>query len=280
MDRVYDLHAHSTASDGTLSPTDLMQQAAQAGVTDMALTDHDTLDGLAEARLAAENLGIHCIPGVEISANWHDSTIHIVGLQVAEDTAVLQQGLAGLRASREARAREIGHLLSRDGPPGDWYALARAQTQGGLIGRAHIARALIAEGHATTMREVFKKYLVKGKPGYVPGVWAPLTEVVAWIKAAAGQAVIAHPARYGLKRRRLRRLIGDFVTAGGTAIEVVAGSHSQDDYYVMAQHARDFGLLASVGSDYHGPQASWGGLGRLPDLPLGCTPVWQAWSNK
>lgn len=278
MNNIYDLHAHSSASDGTLSPTVLMQHAAQAGVSTIALTDHDTLFGLAEARAAAKSYGLSFVPGVEISANWHDNTIHIVGLQVADDTPILQQGLLALREKRDQRARTIGHLLGRDGPAGDWFALARAQSSGHVVGRAHFARALIAAGHASSMREVFKKYLVPGKPGYAPGVWAPLSEVVSWINAAGGQAVIAHPARYGLKRRRLRRLIGDFVSAGGTAIEVVAGSHCQDDYYVMAQLARDFNLLASVGSDFHDPKASWGGLGQLPSLPPGCTPVWHAWS--
>lgn len=279
MDKIFDLHAHSTASDGTLCPAVLMQHAAQAGVTDIALTDHDTLAGLPEARAAADTLGLSFIPGVEISANWRDKTIHIVGLNIAEDSSLLLQGLLALRNKRVQRAQAISRLLCRDGPPGDWLALARAQSSGHLIGRAHFARALIAAGHATSMREVFKKYLVPGKPGYAPGVWAPLADVVNWIIAAGGQPVIAHPARYGLKRRRLRHLISDFVAAGGTGIEVVAGSHSQDDYYAMAQHARDFNLLGSVGSDFHGPQASWGGLGQLPSLPLGCTPVWQTWSS-
>ncbi len=279
MNKKYDLHAHSTASDGTLSPTALMQQAAQAGITVMALTDHDTLEGLPEARAAAKSCGMTFIPGVEISALWREQTIHIVGLQVDEQNLALQQGLAKLRENREQRAREIGHLLTRDGPPGDWYALARALSNGRLIGRAHFARALVAEGQAGSVREVFKKYLVKGKPGYVPGKWAPLAEVLGWIKAANGQAVIAHPARYGLKRRRLRQLIGDFANGGGEAIEVVAGSHSRDDYYVMAQHARDFGLLASVGSDYHGPEVTWSKLGHLAELPTGCIPVWQEWSK-
>lgn len=277
--QAYDLHTHSTASDGTLTPTHLMQRAAQAGITAIALTDHDTLAGLTEAQQAAHQLHLTLIPGVEISATWRERTLHIVGLHIATDNTTLQQGLAGLCALRIQRAQCIGHLLAEAGLPGDWYAKARAFSNGNLIGRAHFARALVAGGHANSVREVFKKFLVKGKPGYVAGGWTPLTEVVTWINAAGGQAVIAHPARYGLKRRLLRRLIADFVAAGGVGIEIVAGSHSQDDIYNMTQHAREFGLLASVGSDYHGPNITQCQLGQLTPLPAGCTPIWRDWPN-
>lgn len=274
----YDLHAHSTASDGTLSPTELMQRAANAGVDAMALTDHDTLEGLTEAQDAAGQVDLAFIPGVEISVTWESRTVHIVGLGIDRNTQMLQDGLAELREFRVWRAQEIARRLVDAGVDNSIYECACALSNGRLISRTHFARALVALGRAKSVRDVFKKFLVQGKPGHVGGKWTRLQDAVAWINAAGGQAVIAHPARYRLKRAKLRQLMRDFVEVGGSAIEVVSGSHSRDDYFTMAQHARDFGLLASVGSDYHGPENPNIELGQLPDLPLGCKPIWHNWS--
>lgn len=276
MSSRFDLHAHSTASDGTLSPSRLMERAHAAGVEVMALTDHDTLEGLSEAAVATERLGLGFVPGVEVSVSWQGITVHIVGLGVDPDSEVLQRGLAGLREYRDWRAEEIGRRLAKAGIPGAFEG-ARALSNGRLISRTHFARFLVDNGHAADVRAVFRKYLVNGRPGHVAGQWAELADAVRWIRLAGGQAVIAHPARYPLTRGKLRRLIGDFVTAGGEALEVVSGSHSRDDYFTMAKHARDFGLLASAGSDYHGPEHPWIELGRLPELPDGCKAIWKDW---
>jgi len=273
----FDLHAHSTASDGTLTPTALMRRARESGVEVMALTDHDTLEGLAEAHQAADALGLRFIPGVEVSVTWEGLTVHIVGLGVDRDDPVLNRGLASLRDFRDWRAEEIGRRLAKHGISGAFEA-ARDLSNGRLISRTHFARFLVQDGRAKDVRDVFRHYLVSGKPGFVPGQWAALGDAIAWIRAAGGQAVIAHPARYRVTRGKLRRLIGEFAEQGGSALEVVSGSHSRDDYFTMAHHARDFGLAASAGSDYHGPEHPWIELGRLPDLPAGCTAIWQDWS--
>lgn len=273
MTKTPDLHTHSTASDGTLTPEALVQRAASAGVEQMALTDHDTLAGLDAAHAAAQRTGLQLISGVEISVSWSTRTIHVVGLDVDPDCTALQQGLASLREFRQWRAEEIGRRLEKQGISGA-YEGARALAQGGLVGRTHFARFLVNRGHAEDVRDVFKRFLVTGKPGHVSGRWASLEEAIGWIRAAGGIAVIAHPARYGLTRTKMKQLIGDFMQAGGRGIEVVSGSHSRDEYFVFARHAAENGLLASAGSDYHGPEQPWVELGRLPPLPDGCRPVW------
>ena len=273
----YDLHTHSTASDGTLPPAELVQAAAAAGVDVMALTDHDTLDGLDEARQMAEQQGVRLIPGVEISVTWQGATVHILGLNVNSECEALQQGLVGLREYRNWRAEEIGRRLDKKGISGAFEA-ACALSTGKLVSRTHFARFLVAEGYARDVREVFRKYLVQGKPGHVPGKWAALEDAVGWIVQAQGTAVIAHPARYNMTRNKLRKLIAAFKEAGGRGLEVVSGSHSKDEYLTMARHAKDFGLLSSMGSDFHDPKTPWIALGKLPPLPMGCNPVWRDFS--
>ncbi len=273
----YDLHTHSTASDGTLPPAELVQAAAAAGVDVMALTDHDTLDGLDEARQTAEQQGVRLIPGVEISVTWQGATVHILGLNVNPECEALQQGLVGLREYRSWRAEEIGRRLDKKGIGGAFEA-ACALSTGKLVSRTHFARFLVTEGYARDVREVFRKYLVQGKPGHVPGKWAALEDAVGWIVQAQGTAVIAHPARYNMSRTKLRKLIAAFKEAGGRGLEVVSGSHSKDEYLTMARHAKDFGLLSSMGSDFHDPKTPWIALGKLPPLPMGCNPVWRDFS--
>ena len=275
----YDLHTHSIYSDGTLTPSALVERAAAGGVDVLALTDHDGTDGLAEARAAALAVGLELIPGVEVSVSWGTQTVHVVGLGVAADEPTLQAGLQGLRKFREWRAEEIALRLAKQGIDGA-HAGARAHAKGSIVGRTHFARFLVDAGHAKDLRQVFKKFLVRGRPGYVPGQWAELSQAVGWIHAAGGQAVIAHPARYTLSATRLRKLLEEFKACGGDGIEVVSGSHSRDDYFRIAHLATQFGLLASAGSDYHGPEQPWIELGRLPDLPDGCRPIWRDWLSK
>ena len=278
MSLKYDLHTHSTASDGTLTPAELARHAARCGVDMLALTDHDTTEGVVDAAREAARQGVGFVPGVEVSVSWGRQTIHLLGLGVDPACQRLQAGLKGLREFRSWRAEEIGRRLVKSGIPGA-YEGARALSSGTLIARTHFARYLVDQGHAPTLRKVFQHFLVRGKPGYVPGQWAELSEAVSWIKTAGGQAVIAHPARYPLTRTRLRRLLAEFSEAGGEGLEVISGSHSADDSFKMAKHAADFQLLASAGSDYHGPENPWIDLGRLPPFPTGTVPIWRGWGS-
>jgi len=279
MSHIYDLHSHSTASDGTLSPTELVKRAAAAGVDVLALTDHDTTEGIAEARATAEAVGIALAPGVEISVTWSGQTVHVVGLNVDPAAESLRLGLSKLREFRDWRAEEIGRRLEKKGISGA-YEGARRYSNGRLISRTHFGRFLVEKNYAKDERDVFRQFLVQGKPGHVPGDWAPLEEAVDWIRSAGGQAVLAHPARYRMTRTKLRRLLGEFKDVGGEALEVVSGSHNKDDCFVMARHARDFNLFASVGSDFHNPDLPWIALGRLQPLPEGCVPIWRDWPGR
>lgn len=274
----YDLHSHSTASDGTLSPSELVLRAYRQGVQVLALTDHDTLEGLAEARRAANDNSITLIPGVEISVTWNAQTLHIVGLNIDPESSSLQSGLAELRDFRQWRAQEIGRRLEKAGIR-NAYEGARALSNGRLISRTHFARFIVNQGYAKSVREVFKHYLVNNRPGYVSGQWTSLEQAVEWIRTAGGHAVIAHPARYKLTASKLRRLLGDFIDAGGEGIEVISGSHTLNEQHTMCNYARQFNLHASCGSDYHGPENPWIELGQLDKLPKNCKPVWELWSG-
>ncbi|MTW19897.1 PHP domain-containing protein [Allochromatium palmeri] len=276
MHPIPDLHTHSTASDGTLTPTALVARASAAGVRVLALTDHDNTDGLAEAGRAAENCGLTLIPGAEISVTWNTRTVHVVGLRLDPTHAGLQAGLSRLMEFRAWRAEEIGRRLAKHGIE-DAYEGARALAKGRLIGRTHFARLLVQRRRAADTSAVFRHFLTRGKPGHVPGDWASLEEALGWIRAAGGEAVIAHPARYDLTRSRIQRLLGEFRELGGVGVEVVTGSHSRDEAFTFARHAREQRLRASAGSDYHGPENPWLELGRLPVLPEGCVPIWRDW---
>jgi len=276
MNKHYDLHSHSLSSDGTLSPSELVARAANAGVDVLALTDHDETSGIAEAQQAASQQGIALVAGVEISVTWSAQTVHVVGLQIDPTSSLLQQGLSRLREFRDWRAEEMGRRLAKHGIEGA-YEAARVLAQGRIISRTHFAQFLAREGYSRTVRDVFKYFLKPRKPGYVPGKWASLEEALEWIHDAGGQAVIAHPARYTMSASKRRKLLGEFVELGGEGLEVVSGSHSRGDNFSMAQLAKMFGLLASAGSDFHGPENPWVELGRLQALPDGCVPIWSTW---
>lgn len=273
-----DLHSHSTISDGLMTPRELVRHAAAQGVQVLALTDHDDVAGIGEAREAAAQAGLTLIAGTEISVSWRNRTLHILGLRIDPEHPALQQGLARIRESRLVRAQRIAEELAKIGIA-DSLEGARAQTAEGIISRTHFARFLIANGHAKDMKSVFKRYLVKGKPGYVQHAWASLEEAVAWILAAGGVAVIAHPGRYDLGKTLMGDLLAEFKQLGGGGMEVVSGSHHPDQYGQYALLARQFGLRASRGSDYHGPGHSYMDMGRLPDLPSQCEPVWHDWQE-
>lgn len=273
-----DLHAHSTASDGLLSPACLLHKAAQNGVGILALTDHDVTSGIAEARQAAVVHGIDLIAGVEISVTWRAKTIHIVGLDIDPDCQVLQEGLTGVRGGRRARAERMAADLSRIGIDGSFAGAARHAANLDSIGRTHFARYLVECGVASDPRDVFRRYLTEGRPGFVQHQWATLEDAVSWIRTAGGEAVIAHPGRYGLSDDKMAGLIGEFRELGGSAIEVVAPSHRPDQFVALARLCRACGLKASIGSDYHGPGEQRFDLGRLPGLPHGLSPIWDGWA--
>lgn len=273
-----DLHCHSTASDGILSPTQLLAHAASRGVQVLALTDHDDVAGLVEADFAAHEENILLIKGVEISVTWHGRTLHIIGLGIDPSHAPLAKGLQKIRDGRTERARLIAAQLDKYGIHGSFEGACAQAGESKLIGRTHFARFLVESGHAKDVRSVFKKFLVKGKPGYTPHIWTTLEEAIGWIRGSGGQAVIAHPARYKLGKNLLEQLFHDFCELGGTGIEVVSSSHTPDQIRQFARLATCFNLLASSGSDYHGPGESYFDLGCLPSLPSECTPIWHDWN--
>ncbi len=270
----YDLHAHSTASDGRLDPGDLVRRAACNRVEYLALTDHDTVGGIQAARDAARRSGIRLVAGVEISVTWNKKCFHILGLGIDPANDTLLSGLAELQRIRRERARQISDKLEKHGIHGALTA-ARKMAGAGMITRTHFARFLVAEGHAPSVSEVFDRFLVRGKPGHVDTRWAGLEEALSWIREAGGLAVLAHPLRYRLTASWLRRFLTAFQSADGTGIEIVCGNSTPQQIATCADYARRYRLLGSVGSDFHDPDFPWIDLGRLPPLPAGVTPVWE-----
>lgn len=271
----YDLHCHSAYSDGVLTPTALVERAAARGVDVLALTDHDELGGLPEATAAARDYGVTLLAGVEISVSWAGQTLHVVGLNVDTRAAALVGGLNEIRSGRDARAQRIADELAAAGIPGALEGARRYAKNPQLLSRTHFARFLVEAGHARDTSAVFRRYLVEGRPGYVPHRWATLEDAIGWIRAAGGVAVLAHPGRYKLPLWQREELLERFKALGGQAVEVVTGSHAPDEYVYWARTAQRHGLLASTGSDFHAPQEGCD-LGGVPALPHGCTPVWQA----
>lgn len=270
-----DLHSHSTFSDGTLTPEALAQRAHSRGVTLWALTDHDEIAGLPEAQTAAHALGLDFLTGVEISVSFAQTTVHIVGLGFDLHNAQLRDGLHGLRHSRGPRAQEMGRQLAAAGIAQAYEGALRYAGNPALISRTHFARYLVEIGACKDTYEVFRHYLVEGKPGYVPQRWASLKEAVRWITEAQGVAVIAHPARYAFTPTEEYALFSSFKDAGGQGVEVVTGSHAAHEYPHYAQLAQEFGLAASRGSDFHSPTESRQDLGSLPADPARLTGVWE-----
>jgi predicted metal-dependent phosphoesterase TrpH len=272
-----DLHSHSNVSDGVLAPAAVAAYARKAGVDVWALTDHDEVGGIAKAREAAISLGLRFVPGVEISVTWAGETVHIVGLQIDEANATLVQGLASTRHGRDARGREMAAQLARAGIPGAYEGALKYVGNPDLMSRTHFARYLVECGACATIPEVFRKYLVEGKPGYVPHRWASLAQAVKWIRDAGGIPVIAHPGRYKFSPTAEGALFDEFKQLGGSAIEVVTGSHTPDQYQTYADVANRYGFLASRGTDFHAPGESRVEFALLPPLPARVKPIWHDW---
>jgi predicted metal-dependent phosphoesterase TrpH len=294
---LYDLHTHSYCSDGQLSPADLVALARRQGVTVLALTDHDTLDGIAEAQQAAlESVDVTAIDdsinsltgeednansdkpltiitGIELSTQWRGRGIHIVGLNIDIDSPVLQAAIHTQTQTRIQRAETIAQRLEKAGIKGA-LAVAKRHAGGGAIGRPHFAQYMVDSGYVGTIPQAFKRYLGAGKVGYVKQCWPDVDEAVKWIVHAGGIAVLAHPDKYDLNRTKLYELLGDFSEAGGQAMEVVSCHQDKSVTLKLARAAEDFSLLASCGSDFHSPKNTWQALGRYSPLPESCTPVW------
>ncbi len=270
-----DLHCHSVVSDGTLQPEDLAERAAKNGVELWSLTDHDEIGGQARAAAAAHSHGMAYLTGTEISVTFAHETVHIVGLGFdAEDPAMIQ-GLRATRGGREERAKEISAGLAKVGIKNAYEGALKYVGNPELISRTHFARFLVESGVCSSTHDVFRSYLVEGKPGFVPHRWASLGDAVRWITASKGIAVIAHPGRYKFTANEEFALFSEFKTHGGRAVEVVTGSHTVPEYAKYADMALEFDLAASRGSDFHSPTESHTDLGALPYLPGKLTPVWE-----
>lgn len=278
MTETYDLHCHSNASDGALSPTELVQRAHEHGVTSLALTDHDTVVGLSEAQVAATAAGIELIPGIELSTSWQNKCFHIVGLGIDPAYPPLAEATRNLQIMRTERAEKIAEKLEKKRIPGALAAVKKAAGNG-MITRTHFADFLLSQFHVSTQQEAFDRYLGAGKDAYVATIWAEMELAVNWITGSGGVAVLAHPLRYKLTASWMRRLLAAFKEAGGLGIEVVTGRYNSDEIKLVAGYAKRFELAGSVGSDFHSPANQWVELGRLAPLPENVKPVWELLGN-
>ena len=275
-----DLHCHSVVSDGTLTPEDLAARAAGNGVELWALTDHDEIGGQHRAAAAARRHGMRYLTGTEISVTFAGETVHIVGLGFDPDDERMHGGLQRTRGGRGARAQEIAAGLAQVGIDAAYEGALKYVGNPELISRTHFARFLVETGVCRDTGEVFRRFLTDGKPGFVPHRWASLKDAVQWITEAGGIAVVAHPARYRFTANEEYALFTEFKAHGGRAVEVVTGSHSAAEYVKYAETAREFGLAASRGSDFHSPDESHTDLGQLPYLPGELTPVWELLADR
>ena len=273
---IIDLHNHSYYSDGVLSPSEVVRLAKKEGCDVFALTDHDTTDGLAEAQQQADEIGLKLVHGVEVSAMCSKMTVHIVGLGVDINNTTLQAGLKQHQKFRRVRAEKMARGL---GGAGVFNAMEKTQAiaKTDMITRTHFAQMLVQEGVCKDMRSVFKRFLTGKKPGGVGGKWAEYDEVIAWIHAAGGQAVLAHPLRYRMTNTKVKRLLSHLAGAGLDGVEVVTGSSSADEITLVSQWAKEFKLLSSQGSDYHGWPNQRVAIGKLMEMPNSETTIWRDW---
>lgn len=272
-----DLHTHTTASDGELEPAALRALHAEVGFDLLAITDHDTVAGWATLDAAPPLAGgPRLIPGIEFSAADGRHEIHVVGLNIDPRSPAFMAAVDAQQARRRERAERIAARLQSIGVA---LTLADAQRHAGAAppGRVHFARALVESGRVPDVESAFRRYLRHGKPGAVPHDWPDIEQVVDWVRAAGGRAVLAHPQAYDLGRKRLRELVGRFTRAGGEAIEVALANLRPDQMAQSAALAREFGLLASAGSDLHAPSQFWRLPSKVPQLPDDLVPVWHDW---
>lgn len=270
---IYDLHTHSALSDGILSPEDLVSSAKLAGVTHLALTDHDSVAGLDRAGAACVEHGITLITGIEISTEWRGRGIHIVGLNVEVQNSSLQTFIQQQGQARQLRAEQIGQKLEKLGVPGALQG-ALALANGGTVGRPHFAQYLVSGGFVPNFNAAFKRYLGAGKPGDIKQCWSDIPTAISAIHAAGGIAVLAHPLKYDMTRTKLAELLYDFREAGGQAMEILSGKQKPNDTNALVSLAKKWSMLGSCGSDFHAPGQPWQALGAFGCLPKGLEPVW------
>jgi len=276
---IYDLHSHTQASDGLLTPEELVHRAVEMRVGTLAITDHDTTSAIpaAQAEILRAGLNLTLINGVEISTLWENHEIHIVGLNIDIAHPAMVTLLEEQKARRQARAMQIGERLEKAHIPGAWEGALRL-ANGGAVTRGHFARFLIESGKASDVAGVFKKYLARGKTGYVPPQWCTIKQAIDVIHHSGGKAVVAHPERYDLSAKWLKRLLAHFAEQGGDAMEVAQCQQAPNERTQLAAYAQQFGLMASQGSDFHQP-CPWIELGRKLWLPAGVEAVWQLWEQ-
>lgn len=274
----FDLHSHTLCSDGVLTPAELVARAAEKGVDVLAITDHDTVSALAAARQAIvqRGLALELINGVEISTSWQQLEIHIVGLNINPQCPQLLARLATQQQARLVRAEEMARRLEKSQIPDVLPAVLKL-ANGAALTRTHFARHLVTIGKAASMDGVFKKYLGRGKIGYVPNNWVAMSDAIAWIHDAGGVAVLAHPLKYKLTTKWVKRLAEQFAAAGGDAIEIISPQQTPVQKRELWALCQLHGLTASVGSDFHQP-TSWNDIGRNLYLTDDVVPVWANWS--
>lgn len=277
--QIYDLHCHSTASDGALTPTDVVLRAKEHGVTTLALTDHDTVAGLAQARQAAKQQHINFIAGIELSCTWNKKTFHIIGLNIDPESPELVAGTHNLQATRLERAKKMAHKLEKNKIPGAFEAVQSAAGTG-MITRTHFANFLLKNNYVSSMQEAFDRYIGQSKPAFVSTQWTELDSAIKWINSAGGIAVVAHPMRYKLTASWMRRFLSAFKEAGGQALEIITARSNPDEIRRALHFAQQFELYGSVGSDFHTPKNQWVELGHLAPLPINIKPVWTLFDQK
>jgi len=268
---ILDLHSHTTFSDGSLNPRDLISRALEKGLDALSITDHDTIDAYRDLPLVHDRLTL--IPGIELSTQWGSTGIHVLGLNIELDSDAIVTAANSQTDARMERARRIAENLRKKGFE-NTFEEARKLSAGGYIGRPQFAQHLINIGKADSMHTAFKKYMGDGKAGDVKKKWAELPQIIQWIRDANGIAVLAHPLKYKLTRTRLKRLLDSFIEAGGQGMEVVSGQQTPQQTSNMAQLCDEKRLLASCGSDFHMPGKPWSELGRFSALPARLVPVW------
>lgn len=265
-----DLHTHSTFSDGTFSPSELIDYAILHNIKTLALTDHDTVDGVDILIEDAKNKNIEVLTGVELSINWHNKVIHVLGLNIDINDSSLKELLASQQALRTNRAYLIAELLEKATGLTHVYEKALSFATGGLVARPHFAKVLIQEGICKDMKKAFSSYLKRGKSAYVNTSWVSLEKGIECLISSGGCAVLAHPTKYKLTRTKLSELINDFKHAGGIGMEVISGISSNDEISHLSALCQKFDLLASVGSDFHGELSTPYSMKRLRALPMTC----------
>lgn len=269
----FDLHCHSYYSDGTLSPTQLLEHAKEREITHLALTDHDTVDGLAQAQLAANKLDINLINGIELSCTWEKQLLHVVGLNIDPTNKVLRHGVKQNQQRRLDRAESMFEDFEQHGINLRESVAKQIQNRG-VPTRPHFAQALVEAGYAKDKKQAFKRYLVRGKPGFIPMIWPGLDDIGHWITTAGGIAVLAHPNRYKFTRTKLSRLISEMIPHGVTGMEVSTSTTDKQQSKMLGDLAIQFGLSASMGSDFHSLDQPWARLGCAHELSKDLTPVW------